>query len=163
MPRQLDVSLPTMPDDVATPVPLDNLPCRSDSLIATPVPLTDPPQQDVSPDLPQQDVSPNLPQHHPLPQRVRQPNPSATYFCKNLVFHSRMKHLAFDYFFVRDLVAARSLFVQHIPSKAQIAASKAQIADTLTKPFGHCRSRTLLVLKLNMLTLLWACGPAELP
>ncbi|KAK8578862.1 hypothetical protein V6N12_069206 [Hibiscus sabdariffa] len=54
-----DVSLPIMPDN----------------FIATPVPLVDPPQQDVSPDLPHQDASPNLPQHHPLPQRVRRSKP----------------------------------------------------------------------------------------
>ncbi|KAK8568731.1 hypothetical protein V6N12_007273 [Hibiscus sabdariffa] len=68
MPQQHDVSVPTMPDDV----------------IATSVPLADPSQQDVSPDLPhqaispdlpQQDFSPTLPQHHPLPQQVRLPNP----------------------------------------------------------------------------------------
>ncbi|KAK8597152.1 hypothetical protein V6N12_065628 [Hibiscus sabdariffa] len=45
MPQQPDLSLPTMPDDV----------------IATSVPLADPPQQAVSPDLQQQDVSLDLP------------------------------------------------------------------------------------------------------
>ncbi|KAK8994015.1 hypothetical protein V6N11_008224 [Hibiscus sabdariffa] len=53
MPRQHDVSLPTMPDDV----------------IVTPVSLANLPQQDVSLDLPQQDVSLDL------PHRVCQPNP----------------------------------------------------------------------------------------
>ncbi|KAK9028171.1 hypothetical protein V6N11_067982 [Hibiscus sabdariffa] len=62
-------------DVIVTPVSLDNLPRQPDALIATPIPLDDPPQQDVSPDLSQQDVSPILPQHHPLPQRVRRPNP----------------------------------------------------------------------------------------
>ncbi|GMI77284.1 cysteine-rich RLK (RECEPTOR-like protein kinase) 8 [Hibiscus trionum] len=66
-------------------------------------------------------------------------NISATYVCKNPVFHSRMKHLALDYFFVRDLVAAGSLLIQHIPSKSQIT-------DTLTKLLGrnvflHFRSK----------------------
>ncbi|GMJ12513.1 hypothetical protein HRI_004920500 [Hibiscus trionum] len=50
-----------------------------------------------------------------------------------------MKHLTLDYFFVRDLVVAGSLLVHHITSKAQIA-------DTLTKPLGrnlfiHFRSK----------------------
>ncbi|KAK8488340.1 hypothetical protein V6N11_069101 [Hibiscus sabdariffa] len=55
---------------------------------------------------------------------------SATYVCKNIVFHSCMKYLALDYFFVRDLIDAESLLVQYIPSKAQIA-------DTLTKSLGR--------------------------
>ncbi|CAH9133229.1 unnamed protein product [Cuscuta epithymum] len=57
-------------------------------------------------------------------------NLSATYVCKNPVFHSRMKHLSLDYFFVRDLVAAGQLHVHHVPSKAQLA-------DVLTKPLGR--------------------------
>ncbi|GMJ03813.1 hypothetical protein HRI_004050500 [Hibiscus trionum] len=66
-------------------------------------------------------------------------NLSATYVCINLVFLSRMKHLALDYFFVRDLVTKISLLVQHI-------SSKAQIADTPTKMLGrnlflHFRSK----------------------
>ncbi|KAK8495487.1 hypothetical protein V6N12_000322 [Hibiscus sabdariffa] len=154
-----------------------------DGSIATPAPLADPPQQDVSPDLPQRDVSPNLPQQDASPNRhnefigqiqahqkyvshsphksqiscrgkcncemlwvqnllqqldVALPKPpslfydnlSATYICKNLVFHSRMKHLALDYFFVHDLVSARSLLVQDIPSKDQIV-------DMLTKSLGR--------------------------
>ncbi|KAK8508594.1 hypothetical protein V6N12_044510 [Hibiscus sabdariffa] len=60
MMQQPDVSLHTMHDDV----------------IATPVPLADLSQQDVSPDLPQQDFFLDLPQHDLLPQRVRRPNPS---------------------------------------------------------------------------------------
>ncbi|KAL4352821.1 hypothetical protein GQ457_06G013010 [Hibiscus cannabinus] len=66
-------------------------------------------------------------------------NRSATYVCKILDFHSHMKHLSLDYFFVCDFVDAGSLIVQHIPSKAQIA-------DKLTKPLGpnlflHFRSK----------------------
>ncbi|KAK9035316.1 hypothetical protein V6N11_077358 [Hibiscus sabdariffa] len=57
----------------------------------------------------------------PKPPSLLCDNLSATYVCKNTGFHSCMKHHALDYFFVRDFVAARSLLVQHIPSKAQIA------------------------------------------
>ncbi|KAK8973612.1 hypothetical protein V6N11_044585 [Hibiscus sabdariffa] len=66
----------------------------------------------------------------PKPPSLFCDNLSATYVCKNLIFHSRIKHLALEYFFVRDLVVAGSLLVQHIPSKAQIM-------DTLTKPLGR--------------------------
>lgn len=57
-------------------------------------------------------------------------NMSASYVCKNLVFHSRMKHLALDYFLVREQVAASSLRVGYVRSSAQVA-------DLLTKPLGH--------------------------
>ncbi|KAL4383774.1 hypothetical protein GQ457_15G017080 [Hibiscus cannabinus] len=66
----------------------------------------------------------------PKPPSLFCDNLSATYVPNNPVFHSCMNHLALDYFFVRDLVAARSLLVQHI-------SSKARIADTLTKPLGR--------------------------
>ncbi|CAH9132140.1 unnamed protein product [Cuscuta epithymum] len=57
-------------------------------------------------------------------------NLGATYVCANPVFHSRMKHLALDYFFVRDLIEQGKLNVQHI-------STKLQIADVLTKPLGR--------------------------
>ncbi|KAK8996634.1 hypothetical protein V6N11_081900 [Hibiscus sabdariffa] len=55
VPRQSDVSLPIMscqPDVL--------LPTMPDDVIGTPVPLDNPPQQDVSPDLQQQHVSHDL-------------------------------------------------------------------------------------------------------
>nr|GMC84478.1 Retrovirus-related Pol polyprotein from transposon RE2 [Ipomoea batatas] len=50
-----------------------------------------------------------------------------------------MKHLALDYFFVRELVTSGTLVVRHIPSSAQLD-------DILTKPLGrhlflHFRSK----------------------
>lgn len=57
-------------------------------------------------------------------------NMGATYVAKNPVFHSRMKHLALDYFFVRERVVDDTLGVQHI-------SSKDQVADFLTKPLGR--------------------------
>ncbi|KAK8517317.1 hypothetical protein V6N12_032511 [Hibiscus sabdariffa] len=65
MSRQPATSLPTMPQQ-----PVVSLPTMSDDVIATPVPLVDPSQQDVSPDLPQQAVSPDFSQQdvsHNLP------------------------------------------------------------------------------------------------
>ncbi|CAH9094778.1 unnamed protein product [Cuscuta epithymum] len=56
-------------------------------------------------------------------------NQGATYVCVNPVFHSRMKHVALDFFFVRDLVESGQLSVRHI-------SNKFQIADILTKPLG---------------------------
>lgn len=57
-------------------------------------------------------------------------NMGATYVLKNPVFHSRMKHLALDYFFVRERVMDGSLGVCHI-------SSKDQVAYVLTKPLGR--------------------------
>ncbi|CAH9116094.1 unnamed protein product [Cuscuta europaea] len=66
-------------------------------------------------------------------------NQGATYVCVNPVFHSRMKHLALDFFFVRELIKRGQLHVSHI-------STKLQIADALTKPLGqslfeHFRSK----------------------
>lgn len=54
-------------------------------------------------------------------------NVGATYLNANPVFHNRMKHLALDYHFIRDLVQSGHLRVTHV-------SSKGQLADGLTKP-----------------------------
>lgn len=54
-------------------------------------------------------------------------NVGTTYICKNPVFHSRMKHIALDFHFVREQVQRQSIQVHHIPSSDQVA-------DLLTKP-----------------------------
>lgn len=59
-------------------------------------------------------------------------NVSATYTCANPVFHSRMKHLAIDYHFVRQRVQQGLLRVRHVPSVDQFA-------DALTKPLSSAR------------------------
>lgn len=41
-------------------------------------------------------------------------NVSATYVYTNSMFHSRMKHIAIDFHFVREQVAANRLRVSHI-------------------------------------------------
>lgn len=57
-------------------------------------------------------------------------NTGATYSCANPVYHSRMKHVALDYHFVREKVADGSLKVLHINSADQLA-------DALTKPLSR--------------------------
>lgn len=61
-----------------------------------------------------------------------------TYLSANPVFHSRMKHLALDYHFVREQVQAETLCVSHI-------CSVDQLADTLTKPLPRARFTNLAV------------------
>ncbi|KAH0757534.1 hypothetical protein KY290_021027 [Solanum tuberosum] len=53
-------------------------------------------------------------------------NVGAMYLCDNLVFHSRMKHIAVDFHFVRKQVKLKQVQVVHI----NVAD---QLADTLTK------------------------------
>ncbi|KFK29449.1 hypothetical protein AALP_AA7G135900 [Arabis alpina] len=63
-------------------------------------------------------------------------NVGATYLCANPVFHSRMKHLAVDYHYIRGLVQSGSLRVAHV-------SSADQLADGLTKPLPRTRFMTL--------------------
>ncbi|CAL1400080.1 unnamed protein product [Linum trigynum] len=71
--------------------------------------------------------------HHPLPSSPTLYSDNlGAYFSSNLVFHSRMKHLALDYHFVRQLVQAGRLHVSYIPTAHQLA-------DTLTKPLPTMR------------------------
>ena len=57
-------------------------------------------------------------------------NTGATYSCANPVYHSRMKHVALDYHFVREKVQDGSLIVRHFNTFDQLA-------DTLTKPLSR--------------------------
>ena len=57
-------------------------------------------------------------------------NVGATYLCANSVFHSRMKHIAIDFHFVRDQVVRRRLRVSHVHTADQLA-------DSLTKPLAR--------------------------
>ncbi|KAL1200883.1 Retrovirus-related Pol polyprotein from transposon RE2 [Cardamine amara subsp. amara] len=63
-------------------------------------------------------------------------NIGATYICANHAFHSRMKHVALDYHFIRDLVQSGVLSVRHV-------SSADQLADALTKPLPHGRFHSL--------------------
>ena len=57
-------------------------------------------------------------------------NVGATQLCSNLVFHSRMKHVAINFHFIREQVQTGVLCVVHV-------SSVDQLADALTKPFLH--------------------------
>lgn len=57
-------------------------------------------------------------------------NVGATYLCANPVFHSRMKHIAIDYHFIRELIQTSKLRVAHV-------STKDQLADALTKPLSR--------------------------
>lgn len=46
---------------------------------------------------------------------------------KSYFFHSKLKHLALDYFFIREKVSKGQLYVYHIPTQYQPV-------DALTKP-----------------------------
>ena len=59
-------------------------------------------------------------------------NFGATYIFVNPVFHSRMKHLAIDYHFVRDLVQSSELRVVHV-------FVGHQLANVLTKSLSQFR------------------------
>ena len=57
-------------------------------------------------------------------------NIGATYLSKNPVFHSRMKHIAIDFHFVRDQVLLNRLRVSHVHTSDQLA-------DSLTKALNR--------------------------
>ena len=59
-------------------------------------------------------------------------NVGATYLCANPVFHSRMKHIALDYHFIRNQIQAGILRVTHV-------STRDQLADTFTKPLARSR------------------------
>lgn len=77
-------------------------------------------------------------------------NVGATYLSVNPVFHSRMKHVALDYHFVRQLVQSRFLRVIHV-------SSKDQLANVLTKPLSRPRLEDLNY-KLGLSTGRLSCG-----
>lgn len=56
-------------------------------------------------------------------------NLSATHLSANPVFHSRMKHLALAFYFIREQVQSGTLRVTH-------DSTKDQLADFLTKPLS---------------------------
>ncbi|XP_047249876.1 uncharacterized protein LOC124885677 [Capsicum annuum] len=55
---------------------------------------------------------------------------STTYICANPVFHSRMKHMAIDFHFVREQVERKQIDGAHLHAFDQVV-------DLLTKPLPH--------------------------
>ena len=78
----------------------------------------------------------------PLSPMIYCDNVGATYLCVNPVFHSRMKHIAIDFHFVRDYVRKGQLRVSHV-------STTDQLADALTKPLSRQRL-TLLRSKIGV-------------
>lgn len=66
----------------------------------------------------------------PMTPTVYCDNIGATYLCANPVFHSRMKHIAIDFHFVRGQIQGGLLRVVHV-------STKDQLADGLTKPLSR--------------------------
>lgn len=64
-------------------------------------------------------------------------NVGATFLCANPIFHSRMKHIAIDYHFVRGQVQHGALCVSHVTTKDQLA-------NALTKPLSRARFLDLI-------------------
>lgn len=65
-------------------------------------------------------------------------NVGATYLCTNPVFYSRMKHIALDYHFVRELVQSGHLRLSDVTTTDQLAYA-------LTKPLPRARFLDLAV------------------
>lgn len=68
----------------------------------------------------------------PAPPVVYCDNLGATFLCANPVFHTRMKHVALDYHFIRGQIQRGMLRVAHINTKDQLA-------DALTKPLNRAQ------------------------
>lgn len=64
-------------------------------------------------------------------------NVGATYLSANPVFHSKMKHLALDFHFVRNNVQSSALRVTHV-------STKDQFTDALAKPLPRTRFNGLI-------------------
>lgn len=69
---------------------------------------------------------------HPVKPVIYCNNVRATFLCATPVFHSRMKHIAIDYHFIREHIQQEILRVAHVNTKDQLT-------DILTKPLTRTR------------------------
>ena len=74
----------------------------------------------------------------PTPPIIYCDNVGAIYLYSNPVFHSRMKHVAIDYHFIRDQIQLGVLRVTHV-------SSADQLVDALTQPLPQSRFQELRV------------------
>lgn len=72
----------------------------------------------------------------PRPPTLFCDNLGATFLCANPVFHSRMKHVALDFHFIRGQIQHGMLRVSHVNIKDQLA-------DVLTKPLARAQFQEL--------------------
>ena len=59
-------------------------------------------------------------------------NLSIVLLATNLVLHNRAKHFELDFYYARDQVVSKQVYVSHIPSEAQIV-------DILTKSLSQSK------------------------
>ena len=78
----------------------------------------------------------------PLPPKMPCDNVGAIFMTKNHVIHTRSKHIALDFHFIRELVESNLLHISHV-------FSVDQLADIYTKPLTKERI-SLLRNKLNV-------------
>ena len=73
------------------------------------------------------------------PSTIFSDNIGPTYLCANPVFHSRMKHLAIDYHFVRDLVPRISSKFPMCPSVTNLQTCSPNLSLPHDTTFSHPR------------------------
>ena len=78
------------------------------------------------------------------PSSIYYDNIRATYICANPVFHSRMKHITFDFHFVHDKIQNGELRVSYVSS-----SSSDQLVYVLNK-FLSCQQFHLLWSKIDV-------------
>ena len=59
-------------------------------------------------------------------------NQSCIKLIENSMFHDKLKHIEIKYHYIQDIVQRRSINLQYLPTKEQVA-------DVLTKPLSHVK------------------------